>query len=378
MLEEKSGEGINVTDWQQVQQIMEAGLAEGVYTAAVVLAGQAGGVEYESAVGRLSLAPDSPATTLRTMFDLASITKALATTLALLVLVQEGRLHLTATLGDILPSNWLPPDKRLLPLTALLTHRSGLPAWRPYYETLLTLPAAARPTALERLAAAEPLEHTPGPLTIYSDLNFMLLKAVVETVAGETLAVFCQRRIYEPLGLITLKFRPQERFHGQPLDYAATEEGLIPGRDIQGQVHDENAWSAGGVAGHAGLFGTGPDVWRLAVHLYQAYQGGAGNHFFDPAVVRTFLTPPPGSPRALGFDVPASRDASCGRLFSPHTVGHLGFTGVSFWIDLAQGIIVVLLTNRVHLGRYHEAIRAFRPRLHEAVCRALGLTAVHR
>lgn len=375
---EKPEEGIHVTNWRQVEQIMQAGLTEGVYTAAMVLAGRAGGVEYEAAVGRLSLAPDSPATTLGTMFDLASITKALATTLALLVLVQEGRLNLAATLGEILPPDWLPPDKRLLPLISLLTHRSGLPAWRPYYETLLTLPPAVRPTALERLAALEPLEHTPGPLTIYSDLNFMLLKAVVETVAGETLADFCQRHLYEPLGLTTLGFRPRVRFHDRSIDYAATEEGLIPGRSIQGEVHDENAWSAGGVAGHAGLFGTGPDVWKLAVHLYQAYQGEAGDRFFDPPVVRTFLTPPPGSPRALGFDVPAGRDASCGRLFSPRTVGHLGFTGVSFWIDLAQSIIVVLLTNRVHLGRYHEGIRAFRPRLHEAVCRALGLTALYR
>ena len=362
------------TTWRGIDEILADGLAEGVYTAAVVLAGRGVEPEYIAAVGRLSSAPDSPAATLQTYFDLASLTKALATTLALLLLVQEGRLSLAAMLGEVLPQDWLPADKRLLPLTALLTHRSGLPAWRPYYETVLTLPPAARATALEQLAAAEPLEHTPGPLTIYSDLSFMLLKAVVETAAGETLDVFCRRRLYEPLGLTTLGFRPRLQPGGRGRDYAATERGLIPDRTIQGEVHDENAWSAGGVAGHAGLFGTGPDVWRLAVHLWQAYTGRAAGPFFDPAVVRQFLTPPPGSPRALGFDLPAPREASCGRSFSPQSVGHLGFTGVSFWIDLAQGCIVVLLTNRVHLGRYNDKIRTFRPRLHEAVCQSLGLT----
>ncbi len=367
-----------MTNWGDVDQILQAGLAEGVYTAAVLLAGRAGRLEYTAAVGRLSQAADSPPTTLATVFDLASITKALATTLAVLLLVQEGNLSLAATLGESLPHDWLPADKRLLPLTSLLTHRSGLPAWRPYYETVLTLPMAERATALERLAAAEPLEHTPGPLTIYSDLNFMLLKAVVETAAAEPLDVFCQRRLYEPLGLTTLGFRPQVRFHGRHLDYAATEAGLIPERRCQGEVHDENAWSTGGVAGHAGLFGTGPEVWRLAQALYQAYFEQPGTEVFDPPVVRTFLTPPPGSPRALGFDLPAPREASCGRFFSPQSVGHLGFTGVSFWIDLAQGLIVVLLTNRVHLGRYNDKIRACRPRLHEAVCQALGLSRQFR
>jgi len=362
------------TTWRGIDEILADGLAEGVYTAAVVLAGRGAEPEYVAAVGRLSSAPDSPAARVQTYFDLASLTKALATTLAVLVLVQEGRLSLAAMLGEVLPQDWLPADKRLLPLTALLTHRSGLPAWRPYYETVLTLPPAARATALEQLAAAEPLEHTPGPLTIYSDLSFMLLKAVVETAAGETLDVFCRRQLYEPLGLTTLGFRPRLQPGGRGRDYAATERGLIPDRTIQGEVHDENAWSAGGVAGHAGLFGTGPDVWRLAVHLWQAYTGRAAGPFFDPAVVRRFLTPPPGSPRALGFDLPSLREASCGRSFSPQSVGHLGFTGVSFWIDLAQGCIVVLLTNRVHLGRYNDKIRTFRPRLHEAVCQSLGLT----
>jgi serine-type D-Ala-D-Ala carboxypeptidase len=382
-----------MTDWRTVDEILEAGLSSGVYTAAVLLAGRDSEVLFEKAVGRLSAAPASPATTLKTVFDLASITKTLATTLALLVLVQTGRLSLSATLGELLP--WLPADKGGLPLISLLTHQSGLPAWQPFYETVLTLPAGQRPVALERLAAATPLEHTPGKITIYSDLGFMLLKSVIEIIAGQNLDLFCRQKIYQPLGLQNLGFRPITNNSspsvppspggemvgvrgGQPQQYAATEVGLIPGRTTNGEVHDENAWSAGGIAGHAGLFGPGREVFRLAARLYQAYAGTSPHGFFAPELVRTFLTPPPDAARALGFDVPGPRDASCGRCFSPHSIGHLGFTGVSYWIDLDLAQIVVLLTNRVHLGRYNEKIKLFRPRVYEAASQALGFPQFFR
>ena len=146
------------------------------------------------------------------------------------------------------------------------------------------------------------------------------------------------------------------------------------GRNICGEVHDENAWAAGGVAGHAGLFGRGREVFALLAALYRAYQGEAGLPF-SPATVRRFLTPVAPGARALGFDVPSAEAAQCsaGRYFSPRSVGHLGFTGTSFWLDLELGQMVVLLTNRVHLGRDDKAkIQAFRPRFHEAASRALG------
>jgi serine-type D-Ala-D-Ala carboxypeptidase len=408
-----------MSNWLQVDEILQSGLTSGVYTAAVLLAGRAEEVAYEKAVGRLTIEPDSLATTLETVFDLASLTKTLATSLALLLLVQRGRVSLAATLGELLPVPWLPADKTCLPLVSLLTHQSGLPAWKPFYDTVLTLPVDQRPGSLERLAATAPLEHTPGPLTIYSDLGFMLLKAVVETISGEDLDAFCRRHLYEPLGLKNMGFKPiaksstpsskgfrfsyplspggervrvrgesgltignglilQQQPGAQNKQYAATEVGLISGRTIQGEVHDENAWSAGGVAGHAGLFGIGHEVFQLAAQLYQAFTVKTADSFFDPQVVRTFLTPPTQANRALGFDVPGPRDASCGRMFSPRSVGHLGFTGVSYWIDLHLGQIVVLLTNRVHLGRDNDTIRPFRPRVYEAASRALGFSQLFR
>ena len=142
--------------------------------------------------------------TLDTVFDLASLTKPLATTLALMVLAGRGQLDLATPLGEVLPAPWLPPDKRPLTLGSLLTHRAGLPAWRPFYQEVLAAPPEARPTLLARLAAATPLEYPPDTATLYSDLGFMLLAAVVESLSGETLDRFCRDEIYRPLGLATL------------------------------------------------------------------------------------------------------------------------------------------------------------------------------
>jgi CubicO group peptidase (beta-lactamase class C family) len=202
----------------------------------------------------------------------------------------------------------------------------------------------------------------------------MLLAAVVEEVSGETLDRFCRASIYRPLGLATLGFNPMKRPGGEHLSFAATEPGLIPERPPAGEVHDENAWAAGGVAGHAGLFGPGREVFRLVACLWQAY-GGDKIGPLTPATARLWLTAPPGADRALGFDTlgpdPTSRAA--GRYFSLRSVGHLGFTGTSFWLDLETGQMAVLLTNRVHLGRDDKTkIQAFRPRFHEAASRAVG------
>jgi CubicO group peptidase (beta-lactamase class C family) len=257
-------------------------------------------------------------------------------------------------------------------LRSLLAHRAGLPAWRPFYQQVLAAPEAERPTFLARLAAAEPLEYEPATATRYSDLGFMLLQAVVEEIGGRDLDSFCRQEIYQPLRLKNLGFTPKNQLGWEKLTFAATEEGLIPGRATTGEVHDENAWAAGGVAGHAGLFGTGPEVFALVAQLYRTYHGQGEGLGISPALVRQFLTPVVPEGRTPGFDVPTPGQSSAGRYFSPQSVGHTGFTGTSFWIDLDQGQMVVLLTNRVHLGRDHDKIKAFRPRFHEAVSEALG------
>jgi CubicO group peptidase (beta-lactamase class C family) len=361
--------------WAALQDLLEAGCTQSVYTAAAALVGLKGELLWEGAAGVLSRDPQAPAAGLHTVFDLASLTKPLATALALMVLVDRGKLQLSTPLGEILPSAWLPPDKQPLTLASLLTHRAGLPAWQPFYEEVLAAPPPDRPTRLERLAAATPLIQPPDTVTVYSDLGFMLLKAVAEQASGENLDQFCRTILYRPLGLPTLGFNPRRQPGGDRLAFAATEPGLIPGRAGVGAVHDENAWAAGGVAGHAGLFGPGREVFQLAACLYRAY-GGDAEGPLTQAAVRLFLTVPPGADRACGFDAPAGapHQRPAGRYFSPRSLGHLGFTGTSFWLDLETGQMVVLLTNRVHLGRDDKAkIAAFRPRFHEAASRALGL-----
>jgi CubicO group peptidase (beta-lactamase class C family) len=373
-------------NWTPLQHLLETGVSQGVYTAAVALAGLEGELLWEGAAGTVSREPGAAAVTPDTIFDLASLTKPLASALALMVLADRGKLTPAATLGEILPSAWLPPDKRPLALKSLLTHRAGLPAWLPFYPELLAAPALSRPTLLERLAAAAPLAHAPDTLTVYSDLGFMLLKAVVEAISGETLDRFCREEIYRPLGLKTLGFIPllfpagagplikNHKPKTQNGMYAATEPGLIPGRPAAGEVHDENAWAAGGVAGHAGLFATGREVFHLVAWLWRAYAGVPAGPC-TPETARLFFTVPPGAHRALGFDTPAGDPAgrAAGRYFPPRSVGHLGFTGTSFWLDLETSQMVVLLTNRVHLGRDDKTmIQAFRPRFHEAASRALG------
>ena len=403
--------------WTPLQQLLQAGVSQGVFTAAVALVGLNGELRWQDAAGTLSRDQGAAAVTLDTVFDLASLTKPLATTLALMVLADRGQIKLATPLGEVLPATWLPPDKRPLTIGNLLTHRAGLPAWRPFYQEVLAAPPETRPTLLARLAAATPLEYPPDTATLYSDLGFMLLKAVVERVTGETLDRFCREEIYRPLGLKTLGFiplphtEPPEGGHtGPPLQkncrltapryqpaqtvpttgnrkpktenriYAATEPGLIPGRPPAGEVHDENAWAAGGVAGHAGLFGPGREVFHLVAGLWRAYGGGQVGPL-APALVQHFLTVPPGADRACGFDIPGPDPATraAGRFFSARSVGHLGFTGTSFWLDLESGQMVVLLTNRVHLGRDDKAkIQAFRPRFHEVASVALGLDKAFR
>lgn len=362
--------------WDSLPRLLKEGVEHGVYTASVALVGLKGELLWEGAAGRLSRERDAPAVTSGTVFDLASLTKPLATALAVMVLVDCGRLSLNSTLGQILPQEWLPEDKRPLNIFSLLAHRAGLPAWRPFYQEVLAAPPAERPALLARLAAATPLEYPPDEGTLYSDLGYMLLKEAVEAVAEEDLDSFCRRKIYRSLNLETLSFNPRQKPGGESLPFAATEEGLIPGRHISGEVHDENAWAAGGVAGHAGLFGTGREVFELLAALYRTYHGeGVGP--FSPETVRLFLTPVAGSNRTLGFDTPSAEanQASAGRYFSPMSVGHLGFIGTSFWLDLTLGQMVVLLTNRVHLGRDDlDKIKTFRPQFHEAASRALGVT----
>jgi CubicO group peptidase (beta-lactamase class C family) len=353
-----------------VEQLMHGGIRQGIFPGAVLLVMAGDAVIFEQAYGWADLFSARPMTR-NTLFDLASLTKPLVTALAVMTLVRQGRIDLDAPCAKICP-DLAGTDKRAITPRQLLTHRSGLAPWRPFFMSLRRLPEHCRLAGLRRCLLTEPLESVPGLQSAYSDLGFMLLHWVVEKLASEPMDALISRLILKPLGIQDLFYNNCNRVVAEPERYAATQ--LCPWRNrlMVGEVDDDNAWISGGVAGHAGLFGTAIAVGRLLAALLSADQAGEGRGVFDPALVKMFWHTEPDERWALGFDTPSRQGSSAGCRFPADSVGHLGFTGTSFWVHRPKGVIVVLLTNRVHPWRYRAGIQTFRPCLHDAVMAALG------
>jgi CubicO group peptidase (beta-lactamase class C family) len=333
---------------------------------AVTLSGEL--VAYK-ALGRFTYDPVSSEATTASLFDLASLTKVLATTTMAMILYQRGLLDLEAPVTAIVPefAGQLADEderRRKITLRMLLAHSSGLPA----YEKLF-LRAKTRKDLLQA-AFATHLTTGPGMRTSYSDIGFIILGVVLERLADEALDAFCQREIFGPLGMTHTTFNPA----------AALKESIPPTADdrtfrlriIQGEVQDENASVLGGVAGHAGLFSTAED---LALFAHTMLNGGYP--ILRPETVALFSrreSAPEGTSRALGWDTPSSPSQS-GKYFSPHSFGHLGYTGTSLWIDQERQLSVTLLTNRTWPDCQNQAIKKVRPAIHDAVMEALGNNA---
>ena len=351
-----------------VDALMRLAQSEGVFPGAVLLVSTKGSIIHHQAYGFADLFSRRVMTT-DTIFDLASLTKPLATALALMILIQRGDISMEQKLGDILPV-FKKDKKSTIQVWHLLHHKSGLPDYRPYYKRIEHLPAEKRKQALRNLLVMEPLIYPIGTKVEYSDLGYMILEWMVEYVSAKRLDCFVSEMIYDPLNLDDLFFVDLNA-KKRPGVFAATEH--CPWRKIllAGQVHDENAYAVGGIQGHAGLFGTAAAVHTLVGKLMSAYQGTPPDNLFPTAIVRLFFRRLPNSDKALGFDAPALKNSSAGSYFSADSVGHLGFTGTSFWMDLDRCIIVILLTNRVHPSRKNTAIKIFRPKLHDAVMKSL-------
>jgi serine-type D-Ala-D-Ala carboxypeptidase len=334
-----------------------------------VLAG--GQVVLKDALGRFTYQPESPEVTAETLFDVASVTKVVATTAAAMLLVQRQEIDVDALLGDLLPGFVVGRDPgdpaRTITLKHLLAHNSGLPGYVEFFRTATT------PESLFRACLELPLEAEPGMRAEYSDPGFILLGKALEVVMGESLDSWCAREIFQPLGMNATQFCPAPALRDA---IPPTEEDTwFRHRVIQGEVQDENASVLGGVAGHAGLFTDVADLLRFAEIILDANEAKGQTrkqHFFDPGVLKQFTQRqgPPGSSRALGWDTP-SANSSSGRHFSGHSVGHLGYSGCSFWIDLEAAVAIVLLTNRTWPDRKSQTIREVRPAFHDAIREAL-------
>ncbi|VVS93365.1 serine hydrolase domain-containing protein [Desulfoluna spongiiphila] len=342
-----------------LSQKMADGVASGVFPGGQLLVMVDGEVAAEHCAGRLrnggpEVAPD-------TFFDLASLTKPLSGATLAMGLVADGLLEIDAPVCRYLP--WFAGGGReAVTLRHLLDHSSGLPAWRPFYKTLVSMPVAERGEGLRGLLQGSPLEAAAGAGVCYSDIGFMVLKEVVEAVAGADVRRLFDAKVRAPLGLNDLMYAPDVPVHRA---VAATESCPWRGKTLCGEVHDDNAWALGGVALHAGLFGTAREVGRLVWHLVAHHRDGVAGSPFSRKVVSAFFAESRCRGRGLGFDLPSGKGSASGRYFTAGSVGHLGFTGTSFWADPRQGVVVVLLTNRVHPSRENTAIRVFRPEVHD-------------
>ena len=299
----------------------------------------------------------------RTVFDLASLTKPLVTSLCVLALMQEGKLDIDDKLDKFFKTT--SSGLNNVKLLHLLTHSSGLPAHRLYYKKLVDFPEAERMELLIDWILTENLSFQPGIDNLYSDLGFILLGRIIEKLSGETLDQYWRRKIILPLDLDKGLFFANKRQKGTEV---CVNTGTCSWSKIRlcGTVNDDNCRALGGVAGHAGLFGSAEALLSLCENIMLQFKGERQHPSYSSENLRKVLSNKQGSWR-FGFDTPTGTLSSSGKHFSEMTVGHLGFTGTSFWIDLQRGIVVVLLTNRVLCGESLISIKRLRPCIHDTI-----------
>lgn len=342
-------------------ELLQHAVAERAFPAASLAVTHRGKLIALKGLGRFTYDPNSPPVTPNSIFDLASVSKVVATTSMAMIFYERGLLDLETPIAAIIPE-FGAPDSRKAEVTVrmLLTHSSGLPA----YEKLFL-----RVKNREELVAAAfttPLTADPGTRAEYSDIGFIILGAALERIADEPLDRFCQREVFGPLGMGRTTFNPPANWRASIVPTA--DDRTFRRRVIQGEVQDENASVLGGVAGHAGAFSTAQDI---AIFAQAMLNGGT------PIVRRETLTQftrressPAGTARALGWDTPSTPSQS-GRYFSSYSFGHLGYTGTSLWIDPERQLSVTFLTNRTWPDCKNEAIKQVRPQVHDAIIDAL-------
>ena len=336
---EPSAVGMSAKRLEKVDKVVARAIKAGGFPGAAVLIGRSGATVLEKGYGNLSWSGKNAVIPDRTIYDLASLTKVVATTTGIMVLFDDGKIRLDDPVSKFIPG-FAGGAKDDITVQQLLEHRSGLPAGRELWRIAMT------PDEAKRAIIETPLECSPGTCMIYSDLGADLLGFVIESASGQRLDNFLQQRVFSPLGMAETAFRP----HWTLRDRIAPTELTPPrGYPLRGEVHDENAFVLGGVAGHAGLFSTATD---LAVFAQMMLNGGQlnGVRIVADSTVAIFTarTPSRGS-RALGWDT--CSDDACGKYLSGKSYGHTGFTGTSMWIDPERDLFVILLTNRVHAAR---------------------------
>lgn len=327
--------------------------------------------------GRETYSIKSPEISSDTVFDLASLTKPLSTTLLVTRVVNDGRLTLDTTLREFAFLSPCPKEKQAIRIRDLLNHRSGLPAWAPLYEKTMGK------EGFKRAILSIGLVDQPGKRELYSDLGFIILGFIVEDILQMDLDRAFNEFVARPFKVCVdgLGFKVQSDFIAPSLQCDRRK------RLVRGDVHDLNAWALGGSAGHAGLFGSAKELIRFLSKLYLLYRDELAIEGFSGDILRKFLETNISTSNSsssgtkpsfcLGFDTPSESGSQAGTYFSKKTVGHLGYTGTSFWIDLERGVIVVFLTNRtfpLDSLESRNGVKKLRPKLHDAVMKVMGIS----
>jgi CubicO group peptidase (beta-lactamase class C family) len=351
--------------------ILENAIAARAFPACSLAVTFGGELVAHKVLGRFTYDPASPEVATASIFDLASLTKVVATTAMAMILYERGLLDLEAAVTAIVPEfagtlGDNDPRRREVTLRMLLAHSSGLPA----YEKLFL--RAKTGEDLLQAAFTTPLAASPGVRAEYSDIGFIILGVVLERLADESLDVFCQREIFGPLGMTHTTFNPASALKSSIPPTA--DDRSFRHRVIQGEVQDENASVLGGIAPHAGLFSTAED---LAIFAHAMLNGGYP--ILRSSTIELFSrreSAPESTSRALGWDTPSlPLPSQSGKYFSPRSFGHLGYTGTSLWIDPERQLSITLLTNRTWPDCQNQAIKQVRPVFHDAVIEVLGKNA---
>ncbi len=368
-------------NFSQVDKIIEGGIQSQAYPSAVLVIGNSKGIIYQNAYSRLTYSEESPLTTMRTIYDVASVTKVIATTAAIMKLYDEGKIDLNAPVYQYIPE-FNNNGKSDITVFNLLIHNSGLTAWTPFYQD----PNMDSPQKVKDAIYNCAKEYETGSRTLYSDYNAFLLGEIIERISGMKLDKFCKENIFNKLSMTDTDYLVPmtEDYRIAPTENDTYWRNQL----LVGYVHDELAAILEGVSGNAGLFSTAPDLFRFMQMMlnYGSYTDERRmsplplqDTMFKSSTVELFTTKVTGlgynNTRALGWETkpePTKYPPACGNKFSGNSFGHTGYTGTSVWCDREKDLIVIFLTNRVYPNRTSEEVRNIRPKLHDEICRILG------
>lgn len=352
----------NRYDFTNIDEVIQSAITDSAFPGAVILVSKEGKIIYEKAFGHLSYDDTSAVVTTNTIYDIASLTKVIATTTAAMICYDRNLFDIDDPVSNYIPE-FAQNGKENVTIKNLLLHNSGLPSFKPFYKKY------SSPDEVISDIYSTPLQYQPGTKTVYSDLGIITLAKVIEKVTGKSLDDFSQEEIFKPLEMSSTYFNPPDslKYKIAPTEY----DDYWRNKLVWGKVHDETAFMLNGVAGHAGLFSTASDISHLLLMLLNKGNYNSKQIIKGKTIQLFTKRYSQQSTRALGWDTKSNTGSSAGDLFDSTSFGHLGFTGTSVWVDPTRNLFVVFLTNRVYPTRENKKLYKVRPALHNAIIKAI-------